>query len=97
MVRAYEALYIVDPDRSDEEITEITDKYKKVVEDQGAEVDSTNRWEKRRLAYQIKDRDEGIYVLMTFKGEAKVEAELNRLLGIADDVLRHIIVRLEET
>jgi len=96
MVRPYEALYIVDPDLSDEDITSITDRYKSVVEEQGGEVEGINRWEKRRLAYEIKGRVEGIYVLMTFKGEHKVEAELDRLMRIADDVLRHLIVRLEE-
>jgi len=96
MVRPYEALYIVPPELSDEDITAVTEKYKKAVEDQGGEVESVNRWEKRRLAYPIKGQNEGIYVLMTFKGEAKVEAELGRLLRIADEVLRHLIVRLDE-
>lgn len=96
MVRPYEALYIVDPDLSDEDITSITDRYKSVVEEQGGEVEGINRWEKRRLAYEVKDRVEGIYVLMTFKGEHKVEMELDRLMRIADDVLRHLIVRLDE-
>jgi len=96
MVRSYEALYIVSPERSDEEVTVIMEKYQKVAEEQGAEVESANRWDKRRLAYEINGQNEGIYVLMTFKGEPQVEAELNRLFKIADDVLRHLIVRLDE-
>lgn len=96
MVRSYEALYIVHPELSDEEVTPITEKYQKVVEDQGGEVESVNRWEKRRLAYEVKGQIEGIYVLMNFKGEPKVAAELERLLKISDDALRHIIVRLDE-
>ena len=96
MVRSYEALYIVHPDLSDEEVAPITEKYKKVVEDQSGEVESVNRWEKRRLAYEVKGQREGIYVLMNFKSEANATAELDRLLKIGDDVLRHIIVRLDE-
>lgn len=96
MVRPYEVLYIVDPDLTDEDITPITDKYKTVVEEQGGEVESINRWEKRRLAYEVKGRVEGIYVLMNFSGENKVQAELDRLMKIADDVLRHIIVRRDD-
>ena len=96
MVRSYEALYIVHPDLSDEEVAPITEKYKKVVEDQGGEVEGINRWEKRRLAYEVKGQREGIYVLMNFKSEAKATTELDRLLKIGDDVLRHIIVRLDE-
>lgn len=96
MVRPYEALYIVHPDLSDEEVAPIMEKYKKVVEEQGGEVESTNRWEKRSLAYEVKGQREGIYVLMNFKSEAKAAEELNRLFKIGDDVLRHLIVRLDE-
>ena len=95
MVRPYEALYIVRPDLSDEEVNSIMEKYKQVVESQGAEVENVNRWEKRSLAYEVKGQKEGIYVLMNFKSEAKAESELDRLLKIGDDVIRHIIVRLD--
>lgn len=93
MVRPYEALYIVDPETSDEDITTITEKYKGVVEEQGGEVEAISRWDKRRLAYDVKGRGEGIYVLMNFKGESKVEAELDRVMRISEDVLRHLICR----
>ena len=96
MVRPYEALYIVRPDLSDEEVSATMEKYKQVVEEQGGEVESVNRWEKRYLAYDVKGQREGIYVLMSFKSEAKAAAELSRLLKIGDNVLRHIIVRLDE-
>ena len=96
MVRPYEVLYILDPDLSDEDITSTMEKYKSVVEEQGGEVENVNRWDKRRLAYEVKGRVEGIYVLMNFSGENKVQAELDRLMKIADDVIRHIIVRRDE-
>ncbi|HEY3298743.1 MAG TPA: 30S ribosomal protein S6 [Armatimonadota bacterium] len=96
MVRSYEALYIVHPELSDEQVTAIMEKYKGVVESQGGEVESVNRWEKRRLAYEVKGQREGIYVLMNYKSDAKASSELDRLQRIGDDVLRHIIVRLDE-
>lgn len=96
MVRPYEVLYILDPDLSDEDITSTMEKYKSVVAEQGGEVENVNRWDKRRLAYEVKGRVEGIYVLMNFSGENKVQAELDRLMKIADDVIRHIIVRRDE-
>lgn len=96
MIRPYEALYIIHPDLSEEDVTSTMEKYKEVVETEGGEVESVNRWEKRRLAYEIKGQKEGIYVLMNYKAEAKVSTELDRLLKITENVLRHIIVRLDE-
>jgi small subunit ribosomal protein S6 len=96
MVRPYEVLYIVHPDLTDEQITPITEKYQAVVEGQGGTVESVNRWEKRWLAYEVKDQREGIYVLMNFAGEPKVVAELDRTMKIGEDVMRHLIVRTDE-
>ncbi|MBP6963339.1 MAG: 30S ribosomal protein S6 [Armatimonadetes bacterium] len=96
MVRPYEVLYIVHPDLTDEQITPITEKYKAVVEGQGGEVESINRWEKRRLAYEVKGQMDGIYVLMNYTGEPAVSAELDRTMKIGEDVLRHLIVRTDE-
>ncbi len=96
MVRPYEALYIVDPETSDEDMTTITEKYRNVVVEQGGEVEEINRWDRRRLAYEVMGRTEGIYVLMTFKAESGVETELGRVMRISDDVLRHLITRRDE-
>jgi small subunit ribosomal protein S6 len=96
MVRSYEALYIVHPNLSEEDVTAIMEKYKTVAEGQGAEIESATRWDKRWLAYEVKGQREGIYVLMNFKSEAKAATELDRLFKIADDVIRHIIVRTDE-
>ncbi len=96
MVRPYEALYIVNPDSSDEAVNANMEKYKGIVEAEGGEVENINRWEKRRLAYEIKDQTEGIYILMTFKAESAVSSELDRRFKIADDVIRHIIIRRDE-
>ena len=96
MIRQYEALYIVHPDLTDEEIAPITEKYKHVIEEQGGEVEEINRWDKRRLAYEVMGQREGIYVLMNFKSDSKAKDELDRLLKIGDDTMRHIIVRNDE-
>lgn len=96
MVRPYEALYIVDPDTSDEDMTTITEKYRNVIVEQGGEVEEINRWDRRRLAYEVMGRTEGIYVLMTFKAESGVETELGRVMRISDDCLRHLITRRDE-
>ena len=94
-IRNYEALYIVDPALSDEQIESIIARHSTVIADQGGEVKAAGKWEKRRLAYEIMGRREGIYILMFFDGEPAVAKELGRVFRIADDVVRHIITRVE--
>ena len=98
--KKYEALYIVKPDLSDADVQKIADRYKGVVETNGGTVESAGKWEKRKLAYEINGLKEGNYILMFFEAPPKVPAELNRLLGISDDIVRHRIYlreRIEES
>ena len=91
--RTYEAFYIVRPDFSDSDVQKIADRFKSVVEEHGGAVDAAGKWDKRKLAYEIKGYKEGTYVLMNFSAPAPVPAELNRLMKISEDVLRHLLVR----
>ena len=93
--RNYESLYIVDATLTDEQVDAIAAKYASVVTNEGGEVQAAGRWDKRRLAYEVKGRREGTYILMYFTGEAAAAKELDRVQRIADDVMRHIIVRVE--
>jgi len=94
--RTYEAFYIVRPEFSDSEVQKIADRYKTVVEEHGGSVDVAAKWDKRKLAYEIKGYKEGTYVLMNFTAPAPVPAELNRLMKISDDVLRQMILIQEK-
>ena len=94
-IRSYETLYIVKPELKDSEIQKIADKFKKVVEDKGGSVTSAEKWEKRKLSYEIKGLKEGNYVMMLFNSEGDVPAELNRLMRISDDIVRHITILKE--
>lgn len=94
--RKYEAIYIVRPEMSDADVQKIADRFKAVVEDKGGTVESAGKWEKRKLAYEIEGHIEGNYVLMNFEAGAAVPQELNRLLGINDDVIRHRIFKLDD-
>ncbi len=80
---------------NDEQIEAVIGKYSTIIKDQGGEVKAAGKWDKRRLAYEIKGRREGIYILMFFDGEPAVAKELDRVFRIADDVIRHIITRVE--
>ena len=94
--RKYEALYIVKPEISDADVQKIADRFKSVVEDKGGSVEKAAKWDKRKLAYEIEGYKEGNYILMNFEAPADLPAELNRLMRISDDVIRHRIFKIEE-
>jgi small subunit ribosomal protein S6 len=94
--RKYEAFYIVKPDFSDGDVQKIADRFKGVVEDHGGTVEKAAKWDKRKLSYEVKGYKEGTYVLMNFEAPAALPKELNRLMQISDDIIRHRIDRIEE-
>jgi small subunit ribosomal protein S6 len=71
-----------------------TDRISTVVAKHDGQVRNTERWGRRRLAYEIDDQNEGYYVVVTFSAEPVVQAELERTLNLADEVLRHKVVVL---
>jgi len=95
-MRDYEIVYILDPDLSEEAVAGLMERFRALADSQGAEIASQERWEKRRLAYEIKDKREGIYVVMELKASPGAVHEMDRILKITDGVLRHLIVRVEE-
>lgn len=89
-------MVIVKPSLSDGDVEKLAARYKSVVEDNGGTVEKAGKWDKRKLAYEIEGFKEGTYVLMAFEAPAKAPAELSRLLGINDDVIRHRVFKLDE-
>lgn len=92
----YETLYIVKPELSDADVAKIAEQYKTTVEGLGGTVEKAGKWDKRRLAYEIKGYREGTYVLMNFEAGPKVPAELSRLMRNNDAIIRHRIFKIEE-
>jgi small subunit ribosomal protein S6 len=95
-MRKYECTYILDPGLAEEQQEPIIDRFKNLIGENGGTVDAVDKWERRRLAYEVKGRREGVYVVMNFSGEPSTEAELGRVMGISDDILRHLIVRTDQ-
>jgi len=87
----YEAIYILNPAMTEEQIAAMVAKFKGVVEANGT-VTEVDEWGKRRLAYPINDLMEGYYVLMTFTAAAAIPAELDRIFRITEGVMRSMIV-----
>jgi len=80
---------------SDKELEPVIEKYRQIVVEHGAEVEQAGKWERRRLAYEIKGHREGTYILMNFKSGPEAARELERSLRLDEAILRHIVVRLE--
>lgn len=95
-MRPYEVMYILDPQLDEEAIGALVERFEKIVTDGGGEIEKTDRWGKRRLAYEIDDRTEGFYVVMNFRSESAPAKELERVMKISDGVIRHLLVRREE-
>jgi len=91
---SYEVIFILHPELEEEKLGEIIEKFKTLIESFDGEVNKTERWGKRRLAYKIKHIAEGFYVIIQFKATGKVVQELDRVLKITDGVLRHMIINL---
>ncbi|MCR5176005.1 MAG: 30S ribosomal protein S6 [Anaerovibrio sp.] len=94
-MRKYEVIFIVKPMEEDA-INAVVEKFSKLIADNGGTVESEDRWGKKRLAYEIKDSAEGYYVLFNVNAEPACVAEVDRVMKITDDLLKHMIVRVEE-
>ena len=83
----YEVMYIINPNFTEEETAAVVEKFKALVEANG----TLDELGKRKLAYEINYITEGYYVLMKFTSGAEFPAELDRILGITDGILRRLI------
>jgi len=91
----YETIYIVRPTVDEEGIKALQEKFKAIVEENG-EIEAIDDWGKRKLAYLIDDIGEGYYVYMKYKASQVVPKELDRVFGITEEILRHMIIKIEE-
>lgn len=86
----YEVLYVLNPNLTEEETQAIVEKFKTLIEQNGI-VDEMEEWGKRKLAYEINYLTEGYYVLVKFTSGPELPAELDRILGITDGVIRSLV------
>ena len=93
----YELTYIIDTALEENARKELIEKFSGLIKQNGGEVEKVDEtWGKRRLAYAINDKPEGYYVLVTFKAPAELPREIERNMGINENVLRCLIIKLEE-
>lgn len=93
-IRRYEIMAIIDPDLTEAQYKKHYEELKKLLTQHGATVDFEEEWGKRELAYQIKKRKHGFYVIFNFNGDTTQMPELEAQLRITNFVMRHLIVKL---
>jgi small subunit ribosomal protein S6 len=91
--RDYEILYIVRPDVEETDLPDVTKRVETLIESLEGNIQNTNVWGKRRLAYEVDHLKEGHYVLTDFQIEPARVPEMEATLKISDTVFRHLIVR----
>jgi len=92
-MRQYELMVILDPDLEERTVAPSLDKFLNVIRQGGGSVDNVDIWGRRRLAYDINKKSEGIYAVITMNAVPEVAQELDRQLGLNEAVLRTKLIR----
>jgi small subunit ribosomal protein S6 len=94
-MRAYELMVIIESDLDDEVIDAQVSRVADLIAQRGGEVKNQNRWGRRRFAYEINHKHEGYYVVFEFVGGSELTL-LERALRLADEIVRHKLLRLPD-
>ena len=94
--RQYELVYIVTPDASDQEVADLHTQIEQIVQRYNGTFDKTENWGRKKLAYEIGHHREGNYVVETITGSGELMKEIDRRLRVIDQVIRHLVVRVDE-
>ncbi|GAA1506049.1 30S ribosomal protein S6 [Terrabacter terrae] len=92
-MRQYELMVILDPETEERTVGTTMDKFLTVVKNDGGSVDNVDIWGRRRLAYDIKKKSEGIYVVVTMTAEPATAQELDRQLNLSESIMRTKLLR----
>jgi small subunit ribosomal protein S6 len=96
MKRKYELVYIVSPEATDDQVSELHTQIEAIVQRMGGEIEKSESWGRRKLAYEIGRHKEGTYVLEVIRGGGDLMKEIDRRLKVIDLVIRHLVVRVDE-
>ena len=96
MNRKYELVYVVSPEASDEQVADLHTQIDDIVQRLGGQLEKTDNWGRRRLAYEIGRHKEATYVLEYISGSGELLKEIDRRLKVSDLVIRHLVVRVDE-
>ena len=94
--RQYELVYIITPEASEQEIADLHTQIEQIVQRFNGTIDKTDNWGRRKLAYEIGHHREATYVVETISGQGELMKEIDRRLRVIDQVIRHLVVRVDE-
>ena len=94
--RQYELVYIVTPDASEQDVADLHTQVEQIIGRFNGTLDKTENWGRRKLAYEIGKHREGTYVVETITGSGELMKEIDRRLRVIDNVIRHLVVRVDE-
>ena len=89
----YEAMYIVTPQMEDDAIKGVIEKFSGIITANGGEIEKTDEWGRKKLAYPIDYKTEGYYVLVNFAAAPELPRELERNFRNDESILRYMVVR----
>ncbi|GAA5037934.1 30S ribosomal protein S6 [Microbacterium fluvii] len=96
MTHQYELMVILNPEIDERQVAPNLDKFLKVITADGGSIDNVDVWGKRRLAYEIQKKNEGIYAVVNFTATSAATQELDRQLKLSELVMRTKVLRAEE-
>lgn len=94
-MRKYEGVVIIDPEKTDEQVTKTADEIKAFIEKEGGSVDHVDQWGKKKLAYTVKKRKYGFYTLFVFSGTNDIVLKLERLLKHNESIIKYITLKYD--
>lgn len=92
-MRHYEVMVILDPNMDERNVASSLENYLKVIRNDGGSIEKLDTWGRRRLAYEIDKRSEGIYVVLDLNCESATVQEMDRQLNLSENVLRTKVLR----
>ena len=96
MTHQYELMVILDPEIDERTVAPSLDKFLNVIRADGGTIDNVDIWGRRRLAYEINKKTEGIYAVVNFTANSDATVELDRQLSLSEAVMRTKVLRAEE-
>ena len=94
-MRKYEVMIIIDPDTDERQVAPTLDNYLKVITNAGGTVENVDIWGRRRLAYEIRKKPEGIYAVVHLTANPADVQEMDRQLGINESIMRTKVLRTD--